>query len=82
MTADEADGAFGDRNGKLFWPVASRGGDFDAPENSAMALKMVGLSVPCGFRKNVLTFSYAAFSVHPRIAETCCWTWPLPNAES
>lgn len=41
VTTDEVDGAFGERNGQLFWPVASRGADFDAPENSAMALKMV-----------------------------------------
>lgn len=36
---DEVDG--GDRGTHLVWPVASRGADFDAPENSAMALKMV-----------------------------------------
>lgn len=42
MSPDEVDGgAFGGRSGQLFWPIASRGADFDAPENSAMALKMV-----------------------------------------
>lgn len=41
------DGPIDERKGHLFWPVASRGADFDAPENSAMALKMVRFPILC-----------------------------------